>query len=428
MTTGARSAGPNVAAMEAGQPAPVVRTTHLDDGPTVVSECWAGAHSVAVGVWVGVGSRDEPAAGAGASHFLEHLLFKGTERRSARAIAELVDGTGGEMNAATGKEFTAFYARLPAQTQDLAVDLLGGVLCDPALRAADVETERRVILEELHLQEDDPGDVGASLLDEALFPGHALGREVLGTRDTVEKLDRDEIAAFHDRWYRSPNLVLAAAGVVDHDRLVESVAAAFEGRGGGEVPERSAPEALPCGDRELRRPTESVHVAWGWRSIHRHDPRRRALALGVYVLGGGLSSRLFQSVREDRGLAYNVFAGTHLYNDAGALSVHAATEPDRADELRQVVEAEVAAVAEHGITADELEIARRGFEGARLLGLEDSGSRMFRLGNGQSLYGRVESLDEFVVSLRAIRLDEVNAVLAEVLASVATVAVVGPAA
>jgi len=428
LTTGARSAGPNVAAMEAGQPAPVVRTTHLDDGPTVVSECWAGAHSVAVGVWVGVGSRDEPAAGAGASHFLEHLLFKGTERRSARAIAELVDGTGGEMNAATGKEFTAFYARLPAQDQDLAVDLLGDVLCDPALRAADVETERRVILEELHLQEDDPGDVGASLLDEALFPGHALGREVLGTRDTVEKLDRDEIAAFHDRWYRSPNLVLAAAGVVDHDRLVESVAAAFEGRGGGEVPERSAPEALPCGDRELRRPTESVHVAWGWRSIHRHDPRRRALALGVYVLGGGLSSRLFQSVREDRGLAYNVFAGTHLYNDAGALSVHAATEPDRADELRQVVEAEVAAVAEHGITADELEIARRGFEGARLLGLEDSGSRMFRLGNGQSLYGRVESLDEFVVSLRAIRLDEVNAVLAEVLASVATVAVVGPAA
>jgi predicted Zn-dependent peptidase len=414
--------------MEAGQPAPVVRTTHLDDGPTVVSECWAGAHWVAVGVWVGVGSRDEPAAGAGASHFLEHLLFKGTERRSARAIAELVDGTGGEMNAATGKEFTAFYARLPAQDQDLAVDLLGDVLCDPALRAADVETERRVILEELHLQEDDPGDVGASLLDEALFPGHALGREVLGTRDTVEKLDRDEIAAFHDRWYRSPNLVLAAAGVVDHDRLVESVAAAFEGRGGGEVPERSAPEALPCGDRELRRPTESVHVAWGWRSIHRHDPRRRALALGVYVLGGGLSSRLFQSVREDRGLAYNVFAGTHLYNDAGALSVHAATEPDRADELRQVVEAEVAAVAEHGITADELEIARRGFEGARLLGLEDSGSRMFRLGNGQSLYGRVESLDEFVVSLRAIRLDEVNAVLAEVLASVATVAVVGPAA
>jgi predicted Zn-dependent peptidase len=148
--------------VDAGQPAPTVQTTHLDDGPTVVSERWEGAHSVSVGVWVGVGSRDEPAARAGASHFLEHLLFKGTERRSARSIAELVDGSGGEMNAATGKEFTAFYARLPAGGQDLAVDLLGDVLCGPALRAADVETERRVILEELHLQEDDPSDGGVA--------------------------------------------------------------------------------------------------------------------------------------------------------------------------------------------------------------------------------------------------------------------------
>ncbi len=427
MTEGARTAGPIVGAVEAGQPAPTVRTTYLDDGPTVVSECWEGAHSISVGVWVGVGSRDEPVADAGASHFLEHLLFKGTERRSARSIAELVDGTGGEMNAATGKESTAFYTRLPADSQDMAVDLLGDVLCGPALRAADVETERRVILEELHLQEDDPADVVASLLDEALFPDHGLGREVLGTRESVEALERDGIAAFHDRWYRSPNLVLAAAGVVDHDRLAEQVAAAFAGRGGGEVPERSAPVELPCSNRGLQRPTESVHIAWGWRSFHRHDPRRRALGLGVYVLGGGLSSRLFQAVREDRGLAYNVFAGAHLYSDVGALGVHAATEPGRADELRQVVEAEVAAVAEHGITTDELEIARRGFEGARLMGLEDSGSRMIRLGNGQSLYGRVESLDEFVASLRAIRLDEVNAVLAEALAPAATVAVVGPA-
>lgn len=428
MTDGARTTGPNVAAVDAGQPASTVETTFVDDGPTVVSEHWAGAHSVSVGVWVGVGSRDEPDRASGASHFLEHLLFKGTERRSARAIAELVDASGGEMNAATGKEFTAFYARLPADGQDLAVDLLGDVLCDPALRPEDVETERRVILEELNLQEDDPGDVAATLLEEALFPGHALGREVLGTRETVEALERRSIAAFHDRWYRAPNLVLAAAGAVDHDRLVERVAAAFADRGGGEAPVRTPPDRLPTEGRTLRRPTEAVHVAWGWRSLDRHDPRRRALALGTHVLGGGLSSRLFQAVREDRGLAYSVFAGPHLYGDAGALTVHAATDPDRAGELRRVVETEVAEVAADGITADELEIARRGFEGARLLGLEDSGSRMTRLGNGQSLYGRVEPLEEFVERLRAIRLDEVNAVLAEVLAPDATVAVVGPGA
>ena len=397
----------------------------LSTGPGVVSEWMPDAHSVSVGVWVAVGGRDEDPAIAGASHFLEHLLFKGTERRTARAIAELVDATGGEMNAFTSKEYTAYYARVPAGGQEMAVSLLADVLREPALRTADVETERQVILEELHLQADDPDDVVFGLLYEALFPEHPLGREVLGTESSVAAIGRDEIVGFHDHWYRAPNLVLAAAGAVDHGTLVDQVAEAFSGRTGGEAPVRTAPTLEPVEARCLARPTEATHVAWGWRGLQRDDPRRYALALGIHVLGGGLSSRLFQTVREDRGLAYNVFSSMAGYEDAGLVSVYAGTAPERTGELRKVVSDQVADVASHGITAAELVIARDGFEGSILLGLEDSGSRMSRLGMSQSLLGRVVPLDEYVETLRAVTLDEVNAVLAEVLSPEPVVAIVG---
>ena len=397
----------------------------LSTGPGVVSEWMPDAHSVSVGVWVTVGGRDEDPAIAGASHFLEHLLFKGTERRTARAIAELVDATGGEMNAFTSKEYTAYYARVPAGGQEMAVSLLADVLREPALRTADVETERQVILEELHLQADDPDDVVFGLLYEALFPEHPLGREVLGTESSVAAICRDEIVGIHAHWYRAPNLVVAAAGAVDHGTLVDQVAEAFSVRTGGEAPVRTAPTLEPVEARRLARPTEATHVAWGWRGPRRDDPRRHALALGIHVLGGGLSSRLFQTVREDRGLAYNVFSSMAGYEDAGLVSVYAGTAPDRAGELRKVVSDQVADVASHGITAAELAIARDGFEGSILLGLEDSGSRMSRLGMSQSLLGRVVPLDEYVETLRAATLDEVNAVLAEVLSPEPAVAIVG---
>ena len=412
-------------------PRPVVQLTLPEHGstcgPGVVSEYMSDAHSVSVGVWVGIGGRDEEPALAGASHFLEHLLFKGTAERSARAIAELVDATGGEMNAFTAKEYTAYYARLPAGAQETAVALLADVLCEPALRSTDVETERKVILEEIHLAVDDPDDVVFELLYEALFPDHPLGREVLGSEASVTDLGRDEIAAFHDHWYRAPNLVVAAAGAVDHEALVAQVGAAFAGRIGGTAPERSRPISEPVPARRIARPSEATHVAWGWRGLDREDPRRHALSIGAHVLGGGLSSRLFQSVREDHGLAYSVFSSIATYQDAGVLSVYAGTAPERADELKQVVSHEVGEIAAHGITETELSIARDGFEGSLLLGLEGSGSRMSRLGASQSLLGRVVPLEEYVETLRSITLSEVNAVLAEVLGPDAIVAEVGPA-
>ena len=392
----------------------------------MVSERMPDARSVSVGVWVAVGGRDEDPAVSGASHFLEHLLFKGTDRRTARAIAEMVDATGGEMNAFTSKEYTAYYARVPAGDQELATALLADVIGEPALRAADVETERQVILEELHLQADDPDDVVFDLLYEALFPGHPLGREVLGSEDSVATIARHDLVGFHDRWYRAPNLVVAAAGAVDHHALVEQVGEAFASRTDGMAPVRTGPAEEPVEARRITRPTEAAHVAWGWRGLRRDDRRRHALSLGIHVLGGGLSSRLFQTVREERGLAYSVFASPAGYQDAGVVSVYAGTAPERAEELQRVVADQVAEVAAHGITAEEMDIARDGFEGSILLGLEDSGSRMSRLGTSQSLLGRVVPLDEYVDTLRAVTLDEVNTVLGEVLSPEAVVALVGP--
>ena len=403
-----------------------VEFTQIANGPGVVSEQVSDAHSVAVGIWVGVGARDESEHQAGISHFLEHLVFKGTEERTARSIAELADATGGEMNAFTTMEYTAFYARFPANKLDLAIDLLGDVLCRPALRATDIETERQVILEELHLAIDDPTDALFGLLHEGLFPKHPLSREVIGTENSVMGLDRSALMDFHDQWYRAPNLVVAAAGAVDHQYLVERFGQVFAERQGGVSPVRSQPTLAPVVGATLQRPIEATHLAWGWLGASRLDPRRYALTLGVHILGGGMSSRLFQKVREERGLTYSVFATRGVFEDAGVVSIYAGTAPDRAEELAAVVAQEVAEIADHGVTEEELAIARSGFEGSLLLGLEDTGSRMRRLGSNQLLTGTVMPLKELVEAFRAVTVAEINQALAEVFSVDAVTTQVGP--
>ncbi|MSX88261.1 MAG: insulinase family protein, partial [Actinobacteria bacterium] len=274
----------------------------------MVTETMPAARSIALGCWVAVGNRDEPESVAGASHFCEHLLFKGTASRSAREIAELVDATGGDMNAYTTKEYTAFYLRVPASDFPLALDILCDVISSPALRENDVESERDVILEELHLQLDEPDDLVHTELSAALFPGHALGWEILGTADTIGSMSADAIRSFHAEWYRPANLVFAAAGPIEHDAFVAAIAAAFPSSDGGQAPERVAPITPPVLHRVVPRKVESVHVALGWRAFGHHDPDRHALAVLNQILGAGMSSRLFQEIREERGLAYSVFS------------------------------------------------------------------------------------------------------------------------
>ncbi|MDZ7678110.1 MAG: pitrilysin family protein [Acidimicrobiales bacterium] len=403
-----------------------IERTVLSSGIRVVTEAMPEARSVTTGFWVAVGSRDEPAELSGASHFLEHLLFKGTEHRSARQIAEAVDAVGGEMNAFTAKEHTAYYTRLPADALDAGLELLSDVVTAPAFRPNEVEAERQVILEELAMDEDDPDDLVHTLLFQAMYPGHSLGWETVGTRDTIEAMGRDDIAGFFAHHYHPVNLVVAAAGQLDHDRVVAGVQACFDGRTGGQRPPRHAPTEPPRSLAVQRRDTEQAHVALGWRAVSFDDPDRYALAVLNQVLGGGMASRLFQEVREERGLAYSVGSGTSLFADSGALIVYVGTALGRSTEALTVIDGVVSDLVADGITTRELEVAKGFISGSMVLGLEDSGSRMGRLGSSETVRGFVTSVDDHLARVAAVTLDDVQRVASRVLGGPRTLAAVGP--
>jgi predicted Zn-dependent peptidase len=404
-----------------------IHRLQLPSGVRVVTEAMPAVRSVSIGCWVAVGARDEPAELAGASHFLEHLLFKGTDSRPARQLAQEVDALGGEMNAFTSKEYTAYYLRLPDSAFSWGMQLLGEVLSRPALRADEVDAERQVILEELLMNLDDPDDRVHTMLFEALFPDHAVGREVLGDTETVGSMGRDTIAEFHGAHYGPANLVVAVAGNVEQGEVVDAVDRCLPGALESRRPERVEP-AMPPVSRVVveERPLEQAHVTVGWRSLDHFDPDRYALAVANQVLGGGVSSRLFQEVREARGLAYSVYTAPSALSDCGALTLYVGTGPERLDETADVVADVVEAVAEDGITDEELVVARGYLAGSLMLSLEDSASRMSRLGSGEAIRGEVVPLDEHVRRIEAVGLDDVARVAKRVLTSPRTVAAVGP--
>jgi predicted Zn-dependent peptidase len=405
------------------------RVSTLEDGLTVVTERMADVRSVSIGFWVGTGSVDEPAVHAGASHFLEHLLFKGTAERSARSIALAVDSVGGDMNAYTTKEYTTFYVRLLGEDADMGVQLLSDIVWSPAFRFDEFESERQVILEEILMHGDEPADLVHDVLAAALFPDHPLGREVLGSAGTVEAMSPADVAAFHDHHYRPGNVVVAAAGAVDHDRICDLLTAALTQlgkRSGGSAPPR-LPPAVPSVRRlDVGRDTEQAHVTVAVPGPDRDDEDRHALGIVEHVLGGGMSSRLFQSIREDRGLAYSVYSYRLGFQGAGALAVYAGTAPDQAATVVELVEEEIDRVASSGVTAAELEAAKGHVRGSTALGLEDSGARMGRIGHAQLIHGRVLTLDEIDARLSALTLDQVNEVAGRWLSGPHTVATVGP--
>jgi predicted Zn-dependent peptidase len=405
---------------------PGVEQTDLPNGLRIVTETMPEARSVTLGAWVRVGGRDEPDELSGASHFLEHLLFKGTERRTAKQIAEAVDSVGGEMNAFTAREHTTYYARLPHEQLALGVEVLGDVLTSPALRANEVEAERQVIVEEILMNLDAPEDRVHTALARTLFPDHPLGREVLGEMPTVEAITRDDIAAFFARWYRPAAIVVTAAGRLEHAAVVDAVQAGFAGSEGGELPSRVAPAPPEPHVVVEHDDTEQAHLSLGWRSLNSQDDDRWALSVANQVLGGGMASRLFQEVREERGLAYSVYSHPTAFEDAGYLTIYCGTAPKRARETLVVIDEVLDEVLAEGITQHELSVAAGYLEGSMLLGLEDSGSRMARLGRSLMQRDRVTSIDEHVQRLRAVTTDDVSRVLHRVLDSPRTLAAVGP--
>jgi len=404
----------------------MIRTDRLASGLTVVTEDMAEARSVCIGFWVGTGSRDESSELAGSSHFLEHLLFKGTDERSASAIAESVDEVGGDFNAFTTKEYTSFYIRLLAEHVDLGLDILSDIMWRPSLRPADLDAERQVILDEILMHADEPSDEAAEQSSATLFPDHPLGREVLGTESSVSDMTADRIRTFFDEHYLPGNMVVAVAGALDHEAVVAGLDQRAGRSGGGVTPTRSAPDERVTPLAVTRRATEQAHVVLAARSVDRNDPSRYALAVLNHVLGGGLSSRLFQEIRERRGLAYSVWSERVAYVDAGFLSVGLGTGPEHVAEVLDIVTEELARLGADGITERELAIAKGNLRAETLLACEDSGARMSRIGAGMLLHGEVLTVDEVLARVEALTLDDVHEAARTVVAAPRTLSVVGP--
>jgi predicted Zn-dependent peptidase len=408
-----------------------LRRSRLGSGLRVVTEQLPGLRSVAVGFWVGTGSRDEAAEIAGASHFLEHLLFKGTATRTASELAEAVESVGGDMNAFTGQESTAYYVRVPDHCLPLALEILSDIVWSPALRDDDVESERQVILEEIRMRDDAPDDLVHDLFARALFPGHPIGREVAGSHETIAAMPRDAVAEYHGAHYVPGNVVVAVAGNLEHDAVVDTV----EKLQPRDVRARAPREAQPVVDDPepvavLERPLEQAHLVLGTRALPRDDPDRYALAVVDQVLGGGMSSRLFQEVRERRGLAYSVFSYRSAFVDTGSLAVYAATAPEHLDEVLGVVRAELdRLVADGGVSDRELAGAKGHLTGSLALSLESSASRMHRIGRNELALGEVPTLDDVVADVEAVSAADVARVIERVLGDGRrALAVVGPGA
>lgn len=421
--------------VEALAPTPGVSRTDLPGGLRVITEAVPGVRSVSIGIWIGIGSRDESSSQAGAAHYLEHLLFKGTRKRTAAGIAEEFDAVGGELNAFTAKEHTCYYAHVLDTDLPLAVDVLADVVTDAVMAPADVEVERGVVLEEIAMRDDDPEDLLGELFDEALFGEHPLGRPVIGSEESIRGMTRETL---HDFWrgeYTAPRMIIAAAGNLTHAHVVDLVGVALDAAasraGAAAVP---APPRRPAAALLLSRPglvlrgddTEQAHLMLGVPGLSRHDPRRTALTVLNTALGGGPSSRLFQQIREQRGLAYSVYSSSIGYADAGSFTVYAGCAPERLDEVAAVIRAVLAEVAVDGLTPAEVVRAQGNLRGGMVLGLEDTPSRMNRLGRSELDHGRQRSIAESLDRISAVTTEQVTELAAELLSAPLTAAVVGP--
>jgi predicted Zn-dependent peptidase len=410
-----------------------VRRTVLPNGLRVLTEAVPAMRSVAFGVWVGVGSRDEAPRLAGVSHFLEHLLFKGTRRRTALDISAAIEAVGGETNAFTTKEYTCYYARVLDTDLPLAIDVMCDLVADSVLAEADVETERAVILEEIAMHDDEPGDEVHDLLAEVLYGAHPLGRLISGTPQTVAPMTRTQIRSFYRRRYVPPSIVVAAAGNLDHARVVRLVREAFAAAGLPDDPAEPAAyrsgngrvPVRPAGVSVRSKDTEQAHLVLGCPAFHRLDERRFALGVLNNVVGGGMSSRLFQEIREKRGLVYSVYSYTSQYADTGLFAVYAGCAPGKVDEVLDLTREGLAA-ASAGITDAELARGKGMLKGSLVLGLEDTGSRMSRLGKGELLYDELLSVDDLLAKVDAVTPEEVAAVAGDLLVRPMSLAVIGP--
>jgi predicted Zn-dependent peptidase len=388
--------------------------TTLPNGLRIITETMPSLRSVAMGCWVDTGARDENDNEAGVSHFLEHLLFKGSDKLSAREVNETLDAIGAESNAFTSKEATCYWTRLLDQDLAVGMDVLSEIIQRPAFRLNEIDSERQVVVEEINMNDDDPSDVVFENFSTAVFANHPLQEPVLGTRESIRSMTRDDIHGYWKRRYGAGSLVVAAAGSVDHDSFVDLVAERFGDWSGDSVAHHNGLAEIQPTVALTPRDTEQAHLVIGGPGLDRSDERRWAFEVLNHVMGSGMSSRLFREVREERGLAYAIYGFKLAYADNGAWGVHVGTTPNQTDTAMTVIRDELAKVVDEGITPEELERAKGSMRGGLALSLEDSNSRMVRLGRDELAGMPHLSVDERLEKLEGVDLDHVKAVAGDI--------------
>ena len=410
-----------------------VRRTVLPSGLRIVTEEVSSVRSAAVGIWVNIGSRDEAPATAGASHFLEHLLFKGTPRRNALEISSAIESVGGEMNAFTSKEYTCFYARVIDTDLPMAVDVISDLITSSIVTAEDVDAERKVVLEEIAMRDDDPSDLVHDLYAETYYGDTALGRPILGTIDSINNMSRNTVFNYYKKRYLPQDLVVAVAGNIKHKRVVAMVEEALSRDNFLDV--QGTPQIRPNtavkGGKQGRvgiiyRKSEQAHMFYGMQGVARNDDRRFTMGVLSSALGGGMSSRLFQEIREKRGLAYSVYSYAQQFAGSGQIGFYAGCNPSKATEVINIIQEVLADVASNGMSHEEIERAKGAVRGSLVLSQEDSASRMSRIGKSEIVYGNIMGFDEILKAVARVTPEDVRVIASEFLTKTPTLGVVGP--
>jgi predicted Zn-dependent peptidase len=410
----------------------VKRTVHAS-GLRIVTEEVPSVRSAAVGIWVNVGSRDEAPATAGASHFLEHLLFKGTTSRTALEISSSIESVGGEMNAFTSKEYTCFYARVIDTDLPMAIEVVSDLITSSIVTALDVDAERKVVLEEIAMRDDDPSDLVHDLFSDTYYGDTPIGRPILGTIESINNMSRNTVFNYYKKKYKPSDLVVAVAGNIKHKRVVAMVEEALSRDNFLNIigtpnirpntPIKRGPQT-PVG--LMYRKTEQAHMLYGMEGVARADERRFAMGVLSAALGGGMSSRLFQEIREKRGLAYSVYAYSQQFAGSGTLGFYAGCNPTKAVEVVEIIREILIDVADHGMSHEEIERAKGAVRGSLVLSQEDSGSRMSRIGKNEIVYGQVMDFDDILKAISRVSAEDVRAIAGEYLTKTPTLALVGP--
>jgi predicted Zn-dependent peptidase len=410
-----------------------VRRTVLPSGLRIVTEEVSSVRSAAVGIWVNIGSRDEAPATAGASHFLEHLLFKGTPRRNALEISSAIESVGGEMNAFTSKEYTCFYARVIDTDLPMAVDVISDLITSSIVTAEDVDAERKVVLEEIAMRDDDPSDLVHDLYAETYYGDTALGRPILGTIDSINNMSRNTVFNYYKKRYLPQDLVVAVAGNIKHKRVVAMVEEALSRDNFLDV--QGIPQIRPNTPIKrgkqgrvgiIYRKSEQAHMFYGMEGVARNDDRRFTMGVLSSALGGGMSSRLFQEIREKRGLAYSVYSYAQQFAGSGQIGFYAGCNPSKATEVISIIQEVLADVASNGMSHEEIERAKGAVRGSLVLSQEDSASRMSRIGKSEIVYGDIMGFDEILKAVARVTPEDVRVIASEYLTKTPTLGVVGP--